>query len=211
MLRGNFWTEPSLLRCRTWDVLFGVLFNSAFINSTSGFFTTLDSRFLRTIACWQPFNHHSSLNSLSSFLSSFDIPTTRSWSRTPFSEYLAEAANIDGRDTDGPLGLSTFTLYRGLAYVSPVSHKQCFSHAILCSDETVGKRVVLYGLAPLHFHGTFRATNVTSPSIESRGKFQYFCSAGNLWNQKESWRTETPNAKTAPSSFIETTLFTILR
>lgn len=58
----------------------------------------------------------------------------------------------DQRDIDGPLGLLEFsdtfglsapTLYRDTVCVSSVFRKQCSGDAILCTEETVGERIVL--------------------------------------------------------------------
>jgi hypothetical protein len=73
-----------------------------------------------------------------------NLYVTRPWSCTPSSEYF-----------DWPLGLSAFTLYRDPVYVSSVFNKQSFSDAITCTEEIVGKRIVLCGLVSLQFDLVF--------------------------------------------------------
>ena len=144
-----------------------VLFNSVFINSTNDFVTSLDSRLVRTtiysilhLRCsFTTLYHDWSLNPFLLFLSSLDIPTTHA-----FGILLPSIWRRDRRDIDGSLGLSTLTLYNGLAYISSVFRIQSVNCGMYW--RTVGKRVVLYCRVPLQFQAFTITGNVNFLDVQ---------------------------------------------
>jgi hypothetical protein len=68
------------------------------------------------------------------------------------------------------------TLYRGLVYVSPVFYKQSSSDGVLCTDEIVGKRIVLCHVVPLQFVrllAPFYSISQNNRSFKTRNAFTY--------------------------------------